>query len=214
MQRRLLLHPPTLRPKIARDLLEWWDFRITRSLIGTAQREIGKEELLDKVFEITSSFADDNLSDNFGSLEPPSLDAEIGSNMERQITLVAGGPARVRRAALARWRARQQRARWLADRVGLRDLLDAFDQDLQDAWHDRHAPMCDDCATATAALKQRRGRGLLDWSHNSAHLEIPRLRPKWDRPFVVQGTYQDLAERLVLGWHPDFKALFRQKRMK
>jgi hypothetical protein len=33
-----------------------------------------------------------------------------------------------------------------------------------------------------------------------------RLRERFDEPFVTRGTLHELADRLSVGWHPDFVA--------
>jgi hypothetical protein len=71
--------------------------------------------------------------------------------------------------------------------------------------------MCDDTCSAAEVEKQKKGCEILDWSHNDA--------PQWPftfgrgaiPPFVTQGTYQDLANRLLVGWHPDFKKLLPEQ---
>jgi hypothetical protein len=204
---RLTTYRRPIRTALARRLLEWWDYRVARSLIGTASRQIYKEELLDKLNEIAASLSDDSLPDDFSSVEPLSVDTELGTTMERQIGLVGGGKNRVLRAAVARWRARSQRERWLSERVGLADVLNRFDNTLINAWRDRHGPMCDDCVEESDEQKQHRGRELLDWSHLDAHHAVVPIREKWNQPFLVQGSFQELAERAEVGWHPDFKAL-------
>lgn len=204
---KLTTYPRPIRPLLARRLVEWWDYRVARSLIGVAPREIFKEELLDQLNEIAVSLSDDSLPDDFSSVQPLSVEAELGTTMEKQIALVDGGKSRVMRAALARWRARSQRERWLSERVGLADILNQFDDSLIETWRDRHGPMCEDCATESDEEKQERGRELLDWSHLEAHQQVAPIRAKWNKPFLVQGSFQELAERARVGWHPDFEAL-------
>lgn len=211
---RLTTYRRPIRSALARRLVEWWDYRVARSLIGTATREIYKEELLDKLNEIAASLSDDSLPDDFSSVEPLSIDTELGTTMEKQIALVGGGKNRVLRAAVARWRARSQRERWMSERVGLADGLKRFDDTLIETWRDRHGPMCDDCVEESDDQKRHRGRELLDWSHVEAHHEVVPIRQKWNQPFLVQGSFQELAERAEVGWHPDFEALLATPREK
>ena len=204
---KLTTYRRPIRAALAHRLVEWWDYRVARSLIGTASREIYKEELLDKLNEIAASLSDDSLPDDFSSVEPLSVDTELGTTMEKQIEFVGGGKNRVLRAAVARWQARSQRERWLSERVGLADVLNRFDDTLIKTWRDRHGPMCDDCAEESDKGKRDRGRELLDWSHLKAYLEVVPIREKWNQPFLVQGSFQELAERAKVGWHPEFEAL-------
>jgi hypothetical protein len=207
VEQRLTLQPRAMRPQIAKRLIEWWDYRVVQSLTGALPRLIEKDELLGRITEIVIALADDNLTDDYGWKLPPDLASDLGSNMEHQIRLVDGGDARIERAAVARWRAREQRNRWISERAGIAQQLQQFDQSLVRFWSERHGPLCDDCKQAADAAKRIKGRELLDWSHLTAHVEIPRLRPKWDKPFLVQGSFQQLAEQLQVGWHPDYLSL-------
>ncbi|MBX3198955.1 MAG: hypothetical protein KF894_12550, partial [Labilithrix sp.] len=204
---RLTTYQRPIRTALARRLVEWWDYRVARSLIGAAPREIYKEELLDKLNEIAGSLSTNSLPDDFSSVEPLSVNTELGTTMEKQIALVSGGKNRVLRAALARWQARSQRERWLSERVGVADDLKRFDDMLIKAWRDRHGPMCDDSVEESDEQKRHRGRELLDWSHLAAYLQVVPIREKWNQPFLVQGSFQELAERADVGWHPDFLVL-------
>jgi len=207
--RCLTTYPKVIRSQLAVRLCEWWDYRIARSLCGRASREVTKNELLDKIQAIARSLDEDSLPDDFSTLSPPTLEGELGSMMERQILLVEGGASRLQRAAQAGWRARNQRNRWLRERVGLSDVLDQFDKKLIEHWKDRHGPLTDDCATQPPEQKTRDGRLLLDWSHLKAHLEVPPPRPRWEPAFLVQGTYQQLADQLIVGWHPEYESILK-----
>lgn len=204
VERRLSIVTADVRKLLASRIVEWWDYRATRSLLGTAQRIVTKSELLGRINTLTVELSDGNLPDDFSSVEPADVGAEIGSIMEEQIALVDGGPARVHRAALARWRARQQRDRWLNERTDVRDALTDFDSRLVAAWRDRHGPLRDDTAQAGEPRKRAEGRKLLDWSHHDAPNAIEQPAVNWSAPFLTQGTYQQLAEEKQVGWHPDF----------
>jgi hypothetical protein len=138
-------------------------------------------------------------------VQPPE-EAQVPDMMRRQIELVNGGSHRINRAKTSHWKSRNQRQKWLEDDVSMASRLNDLDQKLIDAWNDRHGPMCDDTAACSEEEKQRHGCTLLDWSHNDA--------PQWPitigrgpvPAYVTQGTYQDLANQLLVGWHPEYKA--------
>jgi hypothetical protein len=64
-----------------------------------------------------------------------------------------------------------------------------------------------DCGSANNAECSKRGLEILDWSHLLAHAEVPPIRPLFTAEFLVQGTYQQLADEELVGWHPHYKAL-------
>lgn len=209
VQDLLPLYPLSIRPCLADRLIEWWDHRVANSLLKQQSRSISKAELLTNLHGIATQLAEDHLPDDYGGKTPPKLEDEIASVMKRQIQLVDGGDSRIVRAALARWRARNQRARWLDETIDLAPELAKFDNELKELWTDRFQPMCHDFARANEAQKKQAGRDLLDWSHNEAHISAPKLRPTWSNPFLVQGTYQQLAEESEVGWHPEYVSMLR-----
>lgn len=197
----------TLRVRVARRLTEWWDCRVARSLAGVDARTIERDEVLQRLFSIMRELDDDALTDDFGLKSPDDLSGLLGSTMELQIRLVGGGDSRVQHAALARWRARSQRDRWLSDSVGVAEDLRRYDQHLIEYWHTRHGPLRDDCAALDDGEKRRAGLDLWEWAFHQAPKAVPPPRPRWTADFLTQGSYQQLAEEVLVGWHPDFLAL-------
>src|SRR5207248_200498 len=90
--------------------------------------------------------------------------------------------------------------------------LNKFDQKLIDAWGDLHGPMCDDMAGASEQDKQRRGCQILDWSHEEASAMLMKVGSKAAPAFLVQGTFQQLADDRSVGWHPDYEALLPKRK--
>jgi hypothetical protein len=134
---------------------------------------------------------------------------EQGGNIERQIKLVRGGPARVEIALVARWRARTQRGRWADSDVSVVTELDAFDERLKRAWTEQYGPMCDDCAGLPENERCSHGLGVLNWALLHAAAEIVPPRPEWRHPFYAQGMLQQFADKLEVGWHPNFEERLR-----
>ena len=200
------LATPEKRHLIIVRLREFWFNRVTKSLSGELPRRITKRELQQQIEEIHNEVTGPGLPDNFGDLKPPA-DSEMPDIMRRQIELVAGGARRITRARRVRWQSRNQRQRWMDEKVTFWAQLDKFDQRLIDAWSDQHGPMCDDTAAAPETEKQRRGCKILDWTHNDAASTLIKVGTKVAPSFLVQGTYQQLADERRVGWHPDYEAL-------
>ncbi|WP_339250138.1 ABC-three component system protein [Paenibacillus sp. FSL P2-0136] len=191
-----------LRSKIANRLLEWWDMR---SL--DPKQPIRKAELLFQLQSLIGQFQDNNLPDDYSKQTPISLEPEFGGFMEKQIDLVNGGFSRKKRAALARWRARNQREKWITDDILNVFELDEYDSVLQEAWSDRYGPMQDDLLEESESLCKKKGLELLEWVHSDAHLHINPIRSEWKQHFLIHGSYQQMAEELKVGWHPKFKEM-------
>jgi hypothetical protein len=197
---------PEKRKKMIQRLRGYWMNRACLSLTGQMPKFIRKSELLQCLEDLANELAGNGLPDDFDTLAPPA-GMPAPDLMRRQIELVNGGGNRIERSKRSHWKSRNQRQKWLEDDVSMASRLNEYDQKLVNTWNDRHGPMCDDTCSATDVEKQKKGCEILDWSHNDA--------PQWPftfgrgliPPFVTQGTYQDLANQLLVGWHPDFKKL-------
>lgn len=203
---------PSVRGQVVERLIEWWDRRVALSLIKKRSREIYKSELQSKLHDLFVEHSAQGLPDDFSGREPDSIEAETGRIMAKQIEWVRGGPSRLRRAVVARWRARNQRGAWLEDDISIASDLDEFDKELIEVWGGRHGPMVDDCEGIEGPERCTRGLAILEWSHHDAHRDVPPLRPTWSQAYLVQGSLQQLAEQEKVGWHPDFETLLRALR--
>ncbi|HEU4452813.1 MAG TPA: ABC-three component system protein [Longimicrobium sp.] len=192
---------------IAERLIEWWDRRIVLSLLGRLSRIITKAELQARILDFIVEAGTPRLPDHFSAALPNSLDQELGGMMERQILLVRGGPSRVIRAARARWRARSQRERWMNEDASMASIIHDYDQHLLEEWEDRFNPMCDDCAALDAMGQCDAGLSMLEWSHLHAPTDLRPIQESWSHNYLIQGTYQQMAEELQVGWHPKFRDL-------
>jgi hypothetical protein len=201
---------PEKRQLIIVRLREFWLNRVVKSLTGELPRRISKREVQQQIEEIHNEITGPILPDDFGDLKPPE-DCDTPDLMRTQIELVDGGPRRITRARRARWQSANQRQRWMDDKITFWSQLNRFDQKLVDVWSDRHGPMCDDTVDAPEEVKRRRGCEILDWSHQGAASTLIKIGNKVAPPFLVQGTYQQLADDRRVGWHPDYESLLPKR---
>lgn len=199
---------PEKRPLLIARIREYWINRVFKSLTKELPRVIPKAEIQDFIEQMIPAITGTALPDDFGELDP-TPDIETPNMMRRQIELVNGGRSRVARARVAHWRSRNQRDRWMADDITSRNVLDSFDRKLVEHWGARHGPMCDDTKDSNEEEKRKQGRDLLDWSHTGAPASLISLGSRTPPPFLIQGTYQDLADRLDIGWHPEYEVLLK-----
>ena len=195
---------PEKRRMLVTRLREYWMHRACLSLTGELSRIITKGELQQRIEELTATLNGTALPDDFGAMRAP-REAEVPDMMRKQIELVNGGSGRIARAKSARWRSRNQRLKWLEEDVSVATRLNEFDQQLIDTWRDHHDPMRDDTLHCEENEKQREGCKLLDWSHHEAPLWPVAIGSAPAPTYVTQGTYQDLADQMIIGWHPDYE---------
>lgn len=195
-----------VRPKIALRLMEWWDVHSLNPRVS-----ITKAELLLQLHSFLAQFQDNNLPDDYSKQTPINIEEELGGCMEKQIDLVDGGFSRKKRAALARWRARNQRERWISEDILSAFELEEYDKTLHEAWSNRHGPMKDDLLIKPEELCRQKGLELLDWADLDSHLHINPIRSEWRQHFLIHGSFQQMAEELRVGWHPNYKELLSDK---
>lgn len=203
--------PPDIRESFLDQLLQWWDYRVCRSLMRELPRHIHRSEVYFKQVEILKSLESPVLPDSYSARSPDDPMAVIGPNMARQIEYVRGGPARKRRAAIAWWKARHQRELWLTRDLSLETRFVEFDDLIEERWRERFEPLADDLKVADAPTCEQTGRQLLDWSHLRARDEIRQQQFQFGPDYLVPGTFQQLAEELRIGWHRDWRQLTEDK---
>jgi hypothetical protein len=176
-------------------------------MLGRRDRRLSKTEVQAQIARLIIEHSNRGLPDDVAGLMPDDLEAEMSGIMTRQIELVYGGKPRVKRAAIARWRVRTQRGKWLADDFSIASELDRFDSCLVEKWIDRFEPLQHDCMAADEAECQLKGLGLLDWSHLDAPKDVQPIRPLFTAEYLVQGSFQQLADEKRVGWHPKYLEL-------
>ncbi|QWC23632.1 hypothetical protein KJK41_04545 [Bacillus haikouensis] len=204
--------PPKIRSKLVERLIEWWDRRVVLGIINEAEREIKKIELTQHLFLLVTELSEEGLPDDFSERdEEVDIEKELGGTMEAQIDLVKGGNSRKRRAAIARWQARNQRAKWINDDLIHSMDLHKLDNRLIKSWRDFFEPLQEDNIGEEEGVLCKEGCSLLDWSHHKAHTEIAPIKSGWQHPFLVQGSFQQLADEMIVGWHPEYKSRLLKK---
>lgn len=200
---------PTVRTAIIERLIQWWDREVVSSLLDKRPRAIQKQEVQSTVNRLIIELGEENLPDDFSPLMPTGSDDGVGRFMAKQIEWVNGGISRLNRAALARWRARSQREAWMKISVSLVRELDLYDAHLVESWEERFEPAKEDCERSADSDPCKVGLDLLDWSHLNAPKDVRPIRRLWAHAYLIQGSYQQLAEQGVVGWHPDFDAKYK-----
>ena len=101
------------------------------------------------------------------------------------------------------YRAYEQRSRWARENMLLDGETDRYDRSLRDAWYRRFlastSDSSDDCDDGT---KKRQGRDVFRWSR-----EYQRPLRNRDEIWLSSGSFQILADKVKIGWHPDYEAL-------
>lgn len=203
--KQLTLTPRSIRLKVAGRLIEWWDRQMALALSGKRSRVLRRAEVIEMIASTTQLLFSDRLPDDFANKQPPdSLDET--PVLVRQIKLIDGNQFWITEAKQERWRARGQRDSWLSEQLGIVERLDGFDKGLIREWRLRFEPIAPGPAM-DQPVEKRKGQELFDWAFTHAWREVPPIHPEWKTPYLVRGTYQELANRRIVGWHPRYATL-------
>lgn len=203
---QLGLLPPGQRPEVAGRLIQWWDRQMVYSLCGKRERVVTRAELQQQISAIIGDIEQGRILPEFETVNPPD-DYQPDGMLTRQIRLVEGTSSDLSRAIREEWRAREQRSKWMNERLSMASEIGDYDLVLVEHWSDRHSQMTEECAKLANTEKCAAGLKILRWTHEIAPNTIRPVTNGWNAAYYVRGSYQILAIALRIGWHPDFATL-------
>jgi hypothetical protein len=183
----------------------WWFTLVIKALSEARPGTIPVLAIDQRVDELREEFKRTALPVDFKTTDPPpAVVAELDRRpFVRQLRKIEIGPARVEYAIRDYYRASEQRSRWAREDLLVDGELEAYEQELMEAWQPRHAVMPDELTpTCPPTRRVELGQRLFKWVEQEANFPLRSVRDR----FLTHGSYHILANRYVVGWHPDFKA--------
>ena len=203
----------------------WWLQRVVAGIDGSeltdiADKEIDSESLKHKkhkILKITGREIDgqlDSLREQFKSdslpIHPeiqsadPDVTPFVNLVFAKQLRLIALPENRIQRAAKNFYKAAEQRSRWVRESLLIDNDLEQYDDILIEEWAIRFDQAKDSLPVDPSSDDQiASGKKVFQWVEAEAHIPI---RPSCQESFITRGTYQMLANRLRVGWHPEFQS--------
>ena len=203
----------------------WWLQRVVAGIDGSeltdiADKEIDSESLKHKkhkILKITGREIDgqlDSLREQFKSdslpIHPeiqsadPDVTPFVNLVFAKQLRLIALPEHRIQRAAKNFYKAAEQRSRWVRESLLIDNDLEQYDDILIEEWAIRFDQAKDSLPVDPSSDDQiASGKKVFQWVEAEAHIPI---RPSCQESFITRGTYQMLANRLRVGWHPEFQS--------
>lgn len=177
----------------------WWlDLAIDSMSTGTPIRFA---DLQAKITDIRNQFGPRSLPADFANAPLPPSEKTATRTFVRQLKIIDVSPKRQEHARLDYYRAYNQRSKWTADELVMVDELPEYDERLTGLWSDLFHRMKEDLADSNDE-QTLRYRGRL---HYNATIDKDiRIRPGVSDPYVMRGSLHMLADKLEIGWHPNY----------
>lgn len=200
---RLAVRPIHLGPFT--DRLEgWWYARVVRNLARADDGCILGKELRSQIDDLRDRFQQDNLPVDFENVFPHDdmVKAMLGKPFVEQLRLIALADARIRFAVADYYRAFEQRSRWLREDLLLVGDLEQYEKKLMEEWERAFERIKQNHEVQEEIKMAVAGRAVFDWAQDANVF----IRPLCQQPYIHRGSFQILADRLKIGWHPEFLA--------
>ena len=120
----------------------------------------------------------------------------------KQLQLIEVSEKRINSAAINYYKAQEQRSLWVREALLVDVELENYDDKLREEWSIRFEQMKDSIAnTSTENEFVASGQKIYQWIEADANFPI---RTNCQEHFITRGSYQILANKLQVGWHPYF----------
>jgi len=180
----------------------WWFRRALIQMMDPETPPILSNELESEVDDLREQFKLDALPVDQDILETE-VDPELYENniFVHQAKLAGVAKRRVLTATRDYFRAFEQRSRWMREDLLLVGELDRYEQHLREEWEIVFDRITDEMGeNAAEDVKRKAAQTIYTWVEDSC---FP-IREKVKHPSLSRGSLHMLAERLKVGWHPEF----------
>lgn len=188
----------------------WWLQRIIAGLDSYRAKSITGQEIDAELSCLREEFKLNALPIH-PEIQSANPDVTLFSNwvFVKQMRLINIGENRIQMATKNFYQATEQRSRWVREDLLLGDDLDKYDNTLKEEWAIRFEQLQDKRALNIKSDDPvALGQELYRWVEADAHFPI---RSACHTRFITRGSYQMLANRLLVGWHLDFQSLISLK---
>lgn len=192
---------PNHSDKVTEMLEGWWLKAVAKRLVGEESVQIPLQDILKKANEIGGYFGPDGLpvSDPHELGDKPYDPSDEAEVYVKQMRLVQLTDAAIKRGVRDFYRAKAQRSKWAREGLLLDGEASRYDAKLQDQWERHFDAGCSDAADFDDDGKRKIGRNIYFWA-NQQQVGFRNVVEGW----ITAGSFQGLADRLKVGWHPQF----------
>ena len=199
------------------DRVEGWWFRVVieHLMSSSPNATIAVGRLHQHIHDLREQFRREALPDDLLQAPIPSEAVRDDDNRVfiRQLCLIQTPNNRIRTAQEDHYRAFAQRSRWVRDKLIELDEVDKFEARLADEWRHKFEIMQDDIPEDVDEPRlASAGKAVYNWTQDTAPANAALfIRPQFQTPYMVRGSYHMLADMLRVGWHPHFQTRLGSK---
>jgi hypothetical protein len=200
------------RAALIERLRGWWFPKVYDHLtrVASGQRDrILSGEVESQLLALAQQLRDDDLPIDFYDMPEPSEGevAEDERTFVHQLRLIALGSARLRQCIYDHNRAFAQRSRWEREKLLHVGELKDYETRLKEEWRRYCLPDTDDDGEVEEQVIKAKARERFLRLDQST---LPRIRSHVEAEYVGNGSLHILADRLEIGWHPEWLARLRE----
>jgi len=169
-------------------------------------------EIEQQIHTIARSLRDDDLPFEATTIVWPSEDAISDDDrmFVRQLRLIAMASPRLGQCIYDHNRAFQQRSYWQRENLLNVGELSRYDETLRDEWRRHFTPVDDDEASLLAPESEIRKAARQKFKALDEK-PLPRIRDRVQETYIACGSLHILADRGLIGWHPNWVSHLRQQ---
>ena len=204
---------PQFEERVYDKVVGWWIRSIIQCLVSVEPVFISYRQLQQQIFDIGSEYKADSLPIDVDPFyQPTEEELAVLSPQNRvfieQLNLLALSHDRLMRCIRDYYNAYRQRSQWVRENLLFINDLMKYESTLVDEWNRLFLIMKDDITDYGDALsdkeKRRHGKILFE---RVEELNLP-IRRNVTQPFIMRGTFHELANQLRVGWHVDYMEQF------
>lgn len=202
----LTFSAPAGKTSLLVDHLEgWWFSQVVVSLSDAAAPAISLVAVRQKIDEIAGAFraAELLINPDVLSVSEDKLTASDDRIFVQQMRYVDIADEAVEIAKRDYYRATAQRSAWVRENALLDGEAARYDANLIERWKRESLARSSESTPLSDDEKKRFGRGLFHWA-NRDQLPFRNRHEQW----LCSGSYQILADRVAVGWHPEHSSIF------
>ncbi|RAX14853.1 hypothetical protein DC347_20555 [Pseudarthrobacter sp. AG30] len=203
------------RQPLVDRLRGWWHRRTMVHLTKVARGEadwIDIREIEDQLHLIAQLLRDDNLPLDYDNEPEPSPDEVAGDDrvFVEQLQIILLHHERIRQAVYDHNRAFLQRSRWQREQLLAIGELDSYDRRLMEEWKRVFLPLEEPDGDDVVSDDEKRKFARTTYARLQERT-LPEIRAEVRSGYIPLGSLHILADRLQIGWHPDWLNLLKDR---